>query len=283
MRILLAGASGQLGRQIQRHGGSHQILALAHSDLDITRAADVRDAVRTVRPDVIINAAAYNNVDRAETDRDAAFAANVTGPRNLAIASIEHDAALLHVSTDYVFDGEKRAPYDENDVPNPLSVYAKTKLAGEDAVRQGTPRHFIVRTAWVYERDGKNFPRTLHALSKTQRELRVVDDVRGSPTSASHLAAAILRLIETNAFGTFHLAGAGEASWFELATAFFRALGSDVHLIPVPSSEFPLVAPRPRYSVLRTIREPRIVLPPWQDGIAEFARQVKALSGDSVQ
>ena len=273
MRILLTGAEGQLGRQLRRHGVHHEIAARSHRDLDITDIGSVRAVVSSVRPDIVINAAAYNDVDKAETDRDTAFAVNAAGPGNLAAASVEHGAALLHVSTDYVFGGGKGAPYDEDDAPDPQSVYAKSKLAGEDAVRATTPRHYVVRTAWVYEPSGKNFPNTLLALARTRKELRVVSDVKGSPTSASHLAMAILRLIESGAYGTCHLAGAGEASWFDLAAELFHALGSDVRLIPVPSSEFPRPAPRPRYSVLRTIRQPRILLPPWQEGLAEFARQ----------
>jgi len=284
MRILLTGASGQLGRQIARQGTRHQIAARDHQALDITRLDDVRLAVASAKPDLIINAAAFNDVDGAESNPDAAFLVNEAGPRNLAIAAVESDAAILHVSTDYVFDGEKRTPYDEDDPASPLSQYGRSKLAGEVAVRAATPRHYVVRTAWVYEPEGKNFPKTLFALSRKQKELRVVSDVKGSPTSAAHLAAAILDLIETDAHGTYHLAGGGDgASWFELATHFFRELKTDVTLVPVSASEFPRPAPRPRYSVLRTIRQPRIVLPPWQEGIAELARQLKTQSGESVQ
>lgn len=281
MRIFLTGAGGQLGRQLLARDEANEIAAFSRAELDITNLAGVREAVRAHRPDLVLNAAAFNDVDRAQSDPEAAFLGNSVGPRNLALAAAETGASILHVSTDYVFDGEKAAPYHEYDRPEPLSTYAASKLAGEVAVKEMNPRHYIVRTAWVYEPKGHNFPKTLYSLALKQRELRVVSDVKGSPTSAAHLARAILTLVDTGAFGTYHLAGGGEgASWFDLATCFFRALAMDTVVVPVPSSEFPRPAPRPRYSVLRTIQQPRILLPPWQEGIAEFARDIKAQFGD---
>jgi len=284
MKILLTGASGQLGRQIQAQCRGHEITTRSHQELDITRLSDVRDEVLAHRPDLVLNAAAFNDVDRAESDPDLAFLGNSVGPRNLALAAAEAGAAIVHVSTDYVFDGEKSTPYHEYDRPSPLSTYARSKLAGELAVKELNFRHYIVRTAWVYEAKGNNFPKTLYFLALKHKEVKVVNDVKGSPTSAVHLAHAILTLIGTEAFGTYHLAGAGEgASWFDLATCFFRELKMDTVVLPVPSSEFPRPAPRPRYSVLRTIQQPQILLPPWQDGIAEFARDIKAQFGDLAQ
>ena len=281
MRILLTGAAGQLGRQIQAESRGHAIAALTRKDLDIANLDAVREAVRAHQPDLVLNAAAFNDVDRAESDPDAASLANSVGPRNLALAAAEAGAAILQVSTDYVFDGKKSTPYHEYDAPAPLSNYARSKLAGEVAVRELNPRHYIVRTAWVYEPKGNNFPKTLYFLALKHKEVKVVSDVKGSPTSAAHLARAILTLIDTGAFGTYHLAGGGPgASWFDLATHFFRELRLDTHVLPVASTEFPRPAPRPRYSVLRTIQQPQIVLPAWQDGVAEFARDVKAQFGD---
>jgi dTDP-4-dehydrorhamnose reductase len=247
MRILLTGASGQLGRQLLARDEVHEITAFSHKELDITDLAGVREAVRSHKPDLVLNAAAFNDVDRAQQDPGAAFSGNALGPRNLALAAAEAGAAILHVSTDYVFDGEKRTPYHEYDRPAPLSNYALSKLAGEVAVRELNPRHYVVRTAWVYEPKGNNFPKTLYFLALKHKEVKVVSDVKGSPTSAAHLARGILALIETGAFGTYHLAGAGDgASWFDLATHFFRELGMDTVVLPVPSTEFPRPAPRPR-------------------------------------
>lgn len=281
MRILLTGAGGQLGRQIQARNQGHDITALGHRELDIAVLADVRAAVRAHRPDLVLNAAAFNDVDRAEIDPDAAYRGNALGPRNLSLAAAEAGAAILHVSTDYVFDGRKTTPYHEYDQPAPLSQYGRSKLAGEIAVREVNPRHYVVRTAWVYAARGNNFPKTLYSLAIKQKEVKVVSDVKGSPTSAPHLASAILTLVDTGAFGTYHLAGGGEgASWFDLAVHFFKAVGLDTAVIPVPSTEFPRPAARPRYSVLRTMQQPHIVLPPWPEGVAEFARDIKALFGD---
>ncbi|MBK5255294.1 MAG: dTDP-4-dehydrorhamnose reductase [Vicinamibacteria bacterium] len=281
MRILLIGAGGQLGRQMLAQNQGHDIAPLLHQDLDITKFADVRAAVRAHRPDLVLNAAAFNDVDRAQSDPDAAFRGNALGPRNLSLAAAEAGAAVLHVSTDYVFDGQKTTPYHEYDQPAPLSHYGRSKCAGEVAVRELNPRHYVVRTAWVYETHGTNFPKSLYFLALKHKEVRVVSDVKGSPTSAVHLARSILCLIETGAFGTYHLAGAGEgASWFDLATHFFKALGIDTTVIPVPASEYPHPAPRPAYSVLRTIQDPQVLLPAWQDGVAEFARDIKTQFGD---
>ncbi len=281
MKILLAGASGQLGRQLTAQKGGHEVIGFSHKELEITRLDQVRTAVQAHRPDLVLNAAASNEVDRAEADPEAAFLGNGVGPRNLALAAAEIGAAVLHVSTDYVFDGQKAAPYHEYDLPNPLSNYGRSKLSGEVAVRQLNPRHYIVRTAWVYEPLGNNFPKTLYLLALKHKEVKVVNDVLGSPTSAAHLARAILTLVETGSFGTYHMAGAGPgASWFDLATHFFRSLGLSTEVLPVPSSDFPRPAPRPRYSVLRTIQPPQILLPPWQEGIDEFAREMKTQFGD---
>ena len=194
-----------------------------------------------------------------------------TGPRLLAEAAAAAGAAILHVSTDYVFDGEKGAPYDETDQPHPLSVYGESKLAGEEAVRAANPRHYVVRTAWVYAPIGKNFPLTILELAG-KGPVRVVDDQWGSPTYAPHLAQAIARLIDTGAFGTWHLAGAGETSWYELTRELFRLRGLTVAVTPVKTSEFPRPARRPRRAPLVSVRDqPQLRLPAWTDGLREFA------------
>jgi dTDP-4-dehydrorhamnose reductase len=271
MRILVTGAGGQLGRALGPALSRHEVVALDHAHLDITDAAGVRAALRAHRPELLINAAAYNAVDRAESDREAAFRGNAEGPRVLAQATAEVGAALLHVSTDYVFDGEKGAPYDERDRTNPLSVYGRSKLAGEEAVRAANPKHYIVRTAWVYAHGGKNFPLTILELAK-KGPVRVVEDQRGSPTYAPHLAEAVARVIETGAYGIWHLAGSGEASWYELTCELFRLCGVSASVTPVKTAEFPRPAHRPRYSPLASVREPRIALPPWREGLAAFAQ-----------
>lgn len=272
MKILLTGAGGQLGRSLQAVLGAHEVTPADRARLDITSLPDVRAAVRAVSPDAVINAAAFNEVDRAESDAEPAVRGNIMGPRNLALATADQGIPLVHVSTDYVFDGEAKVPYDEGTRPNPLSVYGATKLAGEEAVRAMNPRSFLVRTAWLYHPEGRNFPNTLLRLGVSEPKVRVVDDQQGSPTYAPHLAQAIARLIETDAWGTYHFAGSGGTSWFGLTKALFALCGLNTPIEPVSTAAFPRPAPRPRYSVLTTTQEPRIVLPPWEEGLAEFAR-----------
>ena len=272
MKILLSGASGQLGRSLQTALSNHAVTALVRGQLDIANLQEVREALSAHSPDLVVNAAAFNEVDKAQTDEDAAYRANALGPRNLALAAAERGSRLLHVSSDYVFDGTRRAPYHEYCPPGPISVYGRSKLAGEDAVRDALDRHYVVRTAWLYHVHGRNFPNTILALGR-KGPVRVVNDQRGSPTYAPHLAAGIARLIETGAYGTYHLAGLGGASWFELAEALFAKAGIGNPVLPVPASEFPRPAPRPSYSVLATIQDPRILLPPWEEGIEAFVRE----------
>jgi dTDP-4-dehydrorhamnose reductase len=271
VNVLVTGALGQLGLALKAALASHELVALPRGDLDIADLDAVREVVRMHRPDLIINAAAYNRVDDAEADAAAAYRGNALGPRNLALASADIAIPLVHVSTDYVFDGRGTRPYHEFDRPDPQSAYGRSKLAGEVAVRELNPRHYIVRTAWVYDAQGGNFPRTILSLS-ARPEVRVVDDQTGSPTYAPHLAAAIARLIPSAAFGTYHFAGQGAVTWCGLTRQLYELRGIRTPVVAVTSEEFPRPAPRPRYSVLTTLQEPRIVLPPWQDGLAEFCR-----------
>ncbi len=273
MKILLTGAAGQLGRSLRLTLAAHDVTACEHGRLDIADLAAVRTAVAAEKPDLVLNAAAYNRVDDAEADPGPAYRSNAVGPRNLALASREVGAAVVHVSTDYVFDGRGNRPYHEYDVPAPRSAYGASKLAGEVAVRETNPRHYIARTAWVYHEEGGNFPRTILSL-QDRDEVRVVNDQVGSPTYAPHLADALTTLIETEAFGTYHVAGSGQASWFDLTCELYRRAGVKTTVVPVTTDEFPRPAERPRFSVLTTIQEPRIVLPHWEDGLAAFCARL---------
>jgi len=273
VKILLTGAAGQLGRSLRHTLGGHTVVACEHGRLDIGDLEAVREAVAAEKPDLVLNAAAYNRVDDAESDPLPAYRGNAVGPRNLALASAESGAVIVHVSTDYVFDGRGNRPYHEYDTPAPRSVYGASKLAGEIAVREANPRHYIARTAWVYHEEGGNFPRTMLSL-KARDEVRVVHDQVGSPTYAPHLADALTRLIDTGAFGTYHFAGSGQASWYDFTCELYRSLGIATSVVPVTTDEFPRPAERPRYSVLGTLQEPRIVLPSWQDGLAAFCTRL---------
>ncbi len=271
MNILLTGAGGQLGHAIQSIFRRHEMIAYGRQQLDITDLDAVRAAVATHPPDLVLNTAAYNAVDQAERDPDAAYRANALGPRNLALVTAARGIPLLHISTNYVFNGLSRRPYHEFDPPHPQSVYGQSKLAGEEAVRALNPRHYIVRTSWVYHTHGKNFLQTMCALSR-QSEVRVVNDQFGSPTYAPHLATALAQLVNTEAFGTYNLAGRGGTSRFTLIRTLYTLLGVRSQVRPIPSTEMPRLAKCPSYAVLTTLQEPAIHLPPWQDGLAEFVQ-----------
>jgi dTDP-4-dehydrorhamnose reductase len=274
VRILLTGAGGQLGHAVRRVFTRHELLPRAHAELDVADAAAVAAALAELGPDLLLNAAAYTAVDRAEDEPEAAYRVNRDGPRALAEATARRGIPLLHVSTDYVFDGEKGAPYVESDATHPLSVYGASKLAGEEAVRRANPRHWIVRTAWLYGPVGANFALSIRAAALREPRLRVVDDQWGSPSYAPHLAAALERLVDGDAFGTHHLANGGVASRFEFAAALLAALGSATPLEPIPTSAWPTRARRPRNTALATERTTGIALPDWRDGVRDFAAAV---------
>jgi dTDP-4-dehydrorhamnose reductase len=274
LRILLTGAGGQLGRAVQRVFTRHELLARPHAALDVADAAAVERALDAARPDALLNASAYTAVDRAEDEPEAADRTNREGPRVLAVATARRGTPLLHVSTDYVFDGEKGSPYVESDRTHPLGVYGASKLAGEQEVRRANPRHWIVRTAWLYGPVGKNFATSIRAAALREPKLRVVDDQWGSPTYSHHLAAALERLVEGDAFGVHHLANAGVASRFEFARALLAALGSATPVEPIPTRAWPTPARRPRNSALASERAADIALPDWRQGVRDFAAAV---------
>ena len=278
MRILIVGADGQLGRCLKLALEIHELAPLGHSALDITRFDDVRDALAGHRPDVVINASAFNDVDGAESRVIEAYAVNSAGPRNLAVATASRGIPLVHVSTDYVFDGAAHRPYHELDLANPLSLYGASKLAGEDAVRSFNPRHYIVRTAWLFWEYGRNFLLSMYG-NASQPRLCVANDQYGSPTYVPHLAACIGRLIATGKYGTYHMAGRGGASRWEVVSLLFQLLRVTTPVLPVSRLSFPAAAERPSYSVLTTIQNMPIELPAWQDGLVEFAQ---GLAGTSL-
>lgn len=275
MRILLVGSGGQLARALVEALAQHEVRGVDLPEFDVTDLAQTRETVARIRPELLLNASAYTAVDAAERDADAAFRVNALGPRNLALATAEAGIPLLHVSTDYVFDGESTRPYHEFDAPNPRSVYGRSKLAGEEAVRSLNPRHYVVRTAWLYAPWGRNFGLTMRELA-ARPEVRVVSDQYGSPTYAPHLAQALVRLIETRSFGTWHLAGSGGTSWYELTQVLYQELGIGTPVHPIATADLPRDAPRPRYAVLGSLQTPPLHLPPWREGVRAFAERLRA-------
>ncbi len=272
-KLLVTGAGGMLGRAVaecaQRLG--HDVRALARADLDITDATAVHDALAELRPRAVVNCAAYTDVDGAESGRDAAMAVNGTGAGNVAAAAADVGAAIVHVSTDYVFDGSRRAPWVESDPVAPLGAYGATKLAGEEAVAAANPAHAIVRTAWLFGAGGRNFVDTMLALGAEREEVSVVTDQIGCPTWTGHLAGALVELAERpQETGIHHIAAAGSCSWNELAIEVFDRAGIDCRVLPTTTAAFPRPAPRPAYSVLGTERRDPLVLPAWQEGVAAY-------------
>ncbi|QWB21378.1 MULTISPECIES: dTDP-4-dehydrorhamnose reductase [Streptomyces] len=286
MRWLITGAGGMLGRdvveELTRRG--EDVVGLDRSALDITRPEAVAAAVREHRPDLVVNCAAYTAVDDAETDEARALEINGAGPRALARACAAHDARLIHLSTDYVFDGEARtAPYPEDHPPAPRTAYGRTKLAGERAVLEELPgASAVLRTAWLYGVHGTNFVRTMIGLEARRDTLDVVDDQRGQPTWSADVAERIADLgprLGPDAHGVFHATDAGEATWYELAREVFSLLGADPDRVrPTSSAAFPRPAPRPAYSALAHDRWQEIGLPPareWRSALHEALPRIR--------
>ncbi len=272
MRLLVTGAGGMLGQAVVAAGRRlhHDVVALTHAELDITDIAAVRGAVQSAAPEAIVNCAAWTDVDGAESAEGDALAINGAGAGNLAHAAAQADARIVHVSTDYVFDGSKREPWLESDPVGPISAYGRTKLAGEEEVAAATPEHAIVRTAWLFGAGGENFVDTMLRLGAERDEVSVVTDQVGSPTWTGHLAPALLELAERRGdVGVFHAAGTGACSWNELTVEVFDRAGVACRVLPAATASFPRPAPRPAYSVLGTEREPGVHLPHWQEGVLE--------------
>lgn len=251
MKILITGSNGQLGREINKQFGDQYELILTDIDiLDITDYKQVRDIFAKTKPQIVIHCAAYTNVDGAETDYDGAFKVNVIGSQALASQCLEYNARMVYVSTDYVFDGCTDQAYCEYSSTNPQSVYGKTKLLGEEIVQRILSRHYIVRTAWLYG-DGKNFVKTMLNLVQEKDNLQIVNDQIGSPTYTKDLASTIFRLLDTDAYGTYHASCNGQCSWYDFAKKIFELKGIHALVQPVSTEAFPRLARRPQHSVLR--------------------------------
>jgi dTDP-4-dehydrorhamnose reductase len=278
VKLLVTGAAGMLGRDLMLAAGNagHDVVGFGRAELDVADAGSVRRRVDAERPDVVVNSAAWTDVDGAEEAEEAAFAVNGAGAGNVAAAAAEAGASVVQVSTDYVFDGAKRAPYVESDQPAPLSAYGRTKLAGEEAAVAANKRHFVVRSAGLFGIGGNNFVETMLRLGSMQSEVLVVRDQVGSPTYTWHLAYGIVRLIESVEYGIHHMAASGECSWYEFAREIYEQAKVDCKVLSVSTEEFGRPAPRPPYSALTSQRQHPIRLPSWQDGLAGYLAQREA-------
>ena len=251
MKILITGSNGMLGHDlIEVLKDKHELLLTTSKTLDITDGDSVMDFIVKSNPDIVINSAAYTDVDGCESNPDLAYNVNGEGVKNLALACREVDCPLVHISTDYVFNGQNDRPWVEDDEIGPISIYGKSKLKGEEHIKEILEKYFIVRTAWLYGVNGRNFPRTMLELAQNHSEITVVYDEVGTPTYTPDLAKGISELIETDYYGTYHLTNSGNCSWCEFARYIFEVADVDVNVIPVTASEFARPAPRPSYSVL---------------------------------
>jgi len=279
VRVAVIGARGQLGRALLAHFADHEAVGWTHDDLEVADLGAVRAAVGAVRPDVVVNTAAFHRVDECEADPERAFRVNALGARNVAVAATGVGARVLYVSSDYVFGGDPRArPWSEFDPPAPVNVYGRSKLAGEELTRALCPRHFIVRVSGLFgpggSRDkGGNFVEKILRQAETAEEIRVVTDVHFSPTFTWDAARVVAALVATEAYGTYHVVNQGIASWFDLAAHALRLAGRRVRLVPVTLDELALAAPRPRYSALDPmhLRLDGWPLPrPWPEALAAY-------------
>ncbi|AZL66474.1 dTDP-4-dehydrorhamnose reductase [Pseudomonas oryziphila] len=283
MKVLVCGRNGQVAQALQGAlAGLGEVHLLGHGQLDLAHPQQLRAPLRELKPDLVINAAAYTAVDQAESEPQLAFAINAEAPRVLAEEAARRGVPLIHYSTDYVFDGSKAVPYDEDDAPNPLGVYGRSKLAGEQAIAQVGGEHLILRTSWVYSRHGRNFLLTMQRLLQERPQLKVVNDQIGAPTWAGTLAASTRALIQRwqqgqgGAWGTYHLTAQGETSWFGFAQAIAEQLKAQrlpcAELLPITSSEYPTPAQRPLNSRLdcsRLAHEWQVTQPHWHQALID--------------
>lgn len=280
MRILVTGSRGMLGSDLmQMLGVRDEMLGCDLHNCNILEEAQIQGMAASFRPEVVIHTAAYTNVDRAETDRDAALALNETGTRHVALAAHRNGARLIHISTDYVFSGTKTSPYLENDPPQPTGWYGETKFRAEQQAQQifGASGYLIVRIAWLYGKHGKNFVSTMLRLAQQQKPLRVVNDQTGSPTYTKTVVRAIQALLDCDLSGVVHVVNSGTCTWYEFTQAILELTGiTGVGVVPITTEELGRPAPRPKFSVLDTSKFTATTgqtLPHWKEGLREYLEE----------
>jgi dTDP-4-dehydrorhamnose reductase len=254
-------------------GRSQEVFALGRAELDITDEAACEEVMAELHPDAVVNCAAWTDVDGAEADEEGAMAVNERGAGNIAAAAARHGARIVYISSDYVFDGNKREPYVESDLPGALSAYGRSKAAGETATAFANDRHMVARSSWLFGTRGGNFVETMLRLASERAEVVVVSDQVAAPTYTRHLAAALAELVETDQYGTHHVAAAGQCSWFDYAQEIFDIEGADCRVMAGTTEMLGRPAPRPAFSVLGTERHPAPLLPPWGDGLRQYLRE----------
>jgi len=277
LKVMVTGATGMLGRQValeyRRRGAA--VYGLPRRELDITKPGQIDTIIQKIKPDVVLNCAAYTNVDGAEEEKEKAFLINGLGPRYLALACRRYGATLAHISTDYIFDGWANRPYQVYDTPRPINTYGASKLFGEAAVRETGGNFFIVRTSWLFGPGGKNFVDTILNLAREREELKVVDDQQGCPTYTIDLAEALIHLVESEVYGTYHVTNTGETTWYEFARKIVSTAGLKIQVNPCKTQDFPSPAPRPAYSVIDLFPFKQVTgysLPAWEDALERYIK-----------
>lgn len=287
MKIALIGAAGQLGSDIERANlkFNFEIIPLTHADLDVTNFNISYKVLKEIMPEVIINTAAFHKVDDCEKEPDKAYSVNTLGVRNIGVISNELNSSIVHISTDYIFDGKKEnktVGYSEFDTPNPINIYGMSKLQGERVLTTVTNKYYIIRTAWLFgyggsKAKGGNFVKTMLNLSKQRHELKVINDQIGTPTNTYYLAYQILELINYPYFGTYHATCEGMTSWYDYALEIFKQAGININVIPISSNEYRTEAKRPSFSALenKMLKLQNInIMPGWDEALAEYLKHI---------
>ena len=279
MKIIVLGANGQLGWEFSNFlDGKVNLFTFNHKELDILHFKELITKFREISPDIVINCAAYTKVDQAEKNKDTAYLVNTIGAKNVSFASFKVKAKVVYFSTDYVFDGIKNSPYNEFDKPNPLSVYGKSKLLGEELTRQFNPNYLTLRISWLYGINGSNFVKTILRIAKEKPELKVVNDQTGTPTYTFDVVNQVWKLIQEDGVGLYHSSNNGQSTWFEFAKEIVKEFGLSKKVLPIKTSEFPLLAERPNYSVLDNYLlriENKNIMRNWKESFKDFVGKYK--------
>lgn len=276
MRVFITGAGGQLGKELEKtfRAAGHQVFPFTREQLDITNRQEIMNQMQLTSPDIVINAAAYTNVDQCEIEAEKAFLVNGLGPYYLAIEAKKINASFFHVSTDYIFSGEKASPYNEHEDSHPKTIYGKSKRLGEELILRTYKNSSIIRTSWLYGQKGKNFVKTILNLSSKKTELKVVNDQIGSPTYAKDLAEAILKLINIP-FGIYHVTNSGSCSWYDFAKEIVMVSRKATIVNPITTAEYSFKTPRPNYSVLShtELNKAGIKMRHWKEALREYLNE----------
>lgn len=288
MKIFVLGGKGQLGKEFEEYLRKRdEVYIFSHSELDILNLKGLMEKLYEIKPDLVINCAAYTKVDKAEEEIDECFKTNVIGAKNVSYASYKVKAKVVYFSTDYVFDGEKNTPYREIDRPNPISIYGRTKLLGEEYTRTHNPDHLILRISWLYGINGNNFVKTIIKKGIEEKRLRIVKDQIGSPTYTLDVVKQTLRLIEEDRVGTYHSSNQGEVSWYEFSKKIFEILNiNNVEITPIKTEEYPAKAKRPKYSVLENYYlnlEGLNMMRDWESALKDFLKNYGSILIDTFQ